>query len=420
LLHFVFRYWSYKVLELLFGSKRHFKDVFCEPANHTQFEVSVCFDNPTGDGRLDSAPTMDEHLASFRQVFGDMEQAVFKNQHLQFFIHDLNDLFFYGSNKYTRSLFKHMESIMHQNEQYAADHKAIFDALNYDVSETLRIIDSHRGLQEIVEVCNKWKNGGRDHGGPVEMNTYQATYKKMEEYKRRIAQIPSTASRQGTILIETNSLKKQLAQMPAQVLDSIQTNMQDTMMQETKTLKEDLTKITEILSPLPTSLNTYVEQSNTLKYCEHKREHFKAQFETIQDLYAQCKQDGTAKVSSAIEEVKKLWRGLPELEQQSAQQLLDGRDTMEQIMSSSSAMLSKKIQAFQKKYVEAYLQDETRLSDCGETLEELFKRSKAIHEIRSKVILYREFLKLLYEKDEDPQEKMERNRLSCAEDFEKL
>jgi hypothetical protein len=83
-------------------------------------------------------------------------------------------------------------------------------------------------------------------------------------------------------------------------------------------------------------------------------------------------------------------------------------------------MLSKKIQAFQKKYVEAYLQDETRLSDCGETLEELFKRSKAIHEIRSKVILYREFLKLLYEKDEDPQAKMEQNKLSCAEDFEKL
>lgn len=106
------------------------------------------------------------------------------------------------------------------------------------------------------------------------MNTYQSTYKKMEEFKRRIAQVPSQAMRQGTILIETNSLKKQLAAMPAQVLDSIQQNMQETMMQETKTLKEDLTKITEILTPLPTSLNTYVEQSNTLKYCEHKREYF--------------------------------------------------------------------------------------------------------------------------------------------------
>ncbi len=66
-----------------------------------------------------------------------------------------------------------------------------------------------------------------------------------------------------------------------------------------------------------------------------------------------------------------------------------------------------KIMSSEKKYVETYLHDESRLNDCGDTLEELFKRSKAIYEIRSKVILYREFLKLLYEKDENPKLKME-------------
>jgi hypothetical protein len=93
---------------------------------------------------------------------------------------------------------------------------------------------------------------------------------------------------------------------------------------------------------------------------------------------------------------------------------------MERIMNSSSGVLSKKIKAFEKKYVETYLQDKTRLDDCGDTLEELFKRSKAIHEIRSKVILYREFLKLLYENEKNPAEKMSQNKLSCAEDFECL
>jgi neutral trehalase len=94
---------------------------------------------------------------------------------------------------------------------------------------------------------------------------------------------------------------------------------------------------------------------------------------------------------------------------------------MEKIMTSSSNVLSKKIKAFEKKYVDAYLQDKSRLDDCGDTLEELFKRSKAIHEIRSKVILYREFLKLLYENNnENAKEKMAQNKLSCAEDFENL
>lgn len=71
----------------------------------------------------------------------------------------------------------------------------------------------------------------------------------------------------------------------------------------------------------------------------------------------------------------------------------------------SSTALSKKIKSFEKKYVEQYLKDKVKLEDPGETLEELFKRSKAIHEIRSKVTLYKEFLKMLYEDPDAEKEK---------------
>jgi hypothetical protein len=63
--------------------------------------------------------------------------------------------------------------------------------------------------------------------------------------------------------------------MPKDVLDSIRHNIIGTMEQETRTLKEELSKTTEILDQLPTSLNTYVEQVNTLKYIEFKKEDFK-------------------------------------------------------------------------------------------------------------------------------------------------
>ena len=56
------------------------------------------------------------------------------------------------------------------------------------------------------------------------------------------------------------------------------------------------------------------------------------------------------------------------------------KDTMEKIMFSSSLVLSKKIKAFEKKYVETYLQDRSRIEDCADTLEELFKRSSKITE----------------------------------------
>jgi Mg2+ and Co2+ transporter CorA len=160
---------------------------------------------------------------------------------------------------------------------------------------------------------------------------------------------------------------------------------------------------------MPSSLNTYVEQVNTLKYIEHKRPDFAKKFDNIDHQFEMCR-DGNIKVTPvlarAIDEVKHLHENLPKLEKTSKEQLAQNKETMEMIMKSSSAVLSKKIKAFEKKYVETYLHDKSRLDDCGDTLEELFKRSKAIHEIRSKVILYREFLKLLYENEEKPEEKM--------------
>ena len=103
------------------------------------------------------------------------------------------------------------------------------------------------------------------------------------------------------------------------------------------------------------------------------------------------------------------FRNLPKLVRSASDGLAQNKDTMERIMQSSSLVLSKKIKAFERKYIETYLQDKSRIEDCADTLEELFKRAKAIHEIRSKVILYKEFLKLLYEDDPNAEEKLREN-----------
>jgi hypothetical protein len=43
---------------------------------------------------------------------------------------------------------------------------------------------------------------------------------------------------------------------------------------ETKSLREELSKTSEILDQLPGSLNVYVEQVNTIKYVKEKEEEF--------------------------------------------------------------------------------------------------------------------------------------------------
>ena len=248
----------------------------------------------------------------------------------------------------------------------------------------------------------------------------------MDAFGDMIANMPNAkldGNRPRTILIEQGTLRAQLAEMPRQVLEAIRQNVTETMAQETKTLGEELGKTTDVLEQRPTSLNTYVEQVNTLKYIEHKRADFDARFKAIQGLQKQCRADAIKvlpPLESAIAHVERRYGELPGLEATAREQLAANKETMEKIMKSSSSVLSKKIKAFEGKYVGTYLADGSRLEDCGDTLEELFKRSKAIHEIRSKVILYREFLKLLYEDEANPEEKMARNQLSCAADFERL
>ena len=71
---------------------------------------------------------------------------------------------------------------------------------------------------------------------------------------------------------------------------------------------------------MPSSLNTYVEQVNTLKYIEHKRPDFAKKFDNIDHQFEMCR-DGNIKVSPvlarAIDEVKHLHENLPKLEKTS-------------------------------------------------------------------------------------------------------
>lgn len=64
-----------------------------------------------------------------------------------FISHDLTDLFFQGPDQFTRHIFRNMTIIKSGNPEYNANHKAIFDKLHEDVSETRKIIENYRDLQ---------------------------------------------------------------------------------------------------------------------------------------------------------------------------------------------------------------------------------------------------------------------------------
>ena len=90
-MQFISRYLSANLVEMLFTNKSEFQRVFCSSKLGTQFEVSLCFN---GEGKLDSDPSVDEHVMNFHNIFQSMEDSIFKNSFLSFFLQDLPELFF--------------------------------------------------------------------------------------------------------------------------------------------------------------------------------------------------------------------------------------------------------------------------------------------------------------------------------------
>ncbi len=113
----------------------------------------------------------------------------------------------------------------------------------------------------------------------------------MDEFTKSVDRIRNQNTKIGTILVETLSLKKYLAELPKKIVDSIRSNVTNTMETEAKSLREELSKTSEILDQLPGSLNVYVEQVNTLKYVKEKQEEFTQKFNTIETLHSLCKAD---------------------------------------------------------------------------------------------------------------------------------
>lgn len=132
------------------------------------------------------------------------------------------------------------------------------------------------------------------------MGFYNETFEKIQYFNQIIARVPSSNTRLGTILLETMTLKKLLLEMPQKIMNSIRHNVTQTMDNETRLLKEDLSKTSEILEQTPTSLNVYVEQVNTLKFVKQKQKDFDSKYEIIHRLKKQCLEDNI-KVSPSIE-----------------------------------------------------------------------------------------------------------------------
>jgi len=69
----------------------------------------------------------------------------------------------------------------------------------------------------------------------------------MKEFNKRIAEVPDKSLRFGTITFECSTLRKYLLKIPQKIIESITHNFKGTLMEDTKQLKEELSKTSEVL-----------------------------------------------------------------------------------------------------------------------------------------------------------------------------
>ena len=138
--------------------------------------------------------------------------------------------------------------------------------LEQDISHLRDQIETYADSQKVFDFTKEWQSKEGTRNISLDMGFYNETFERITEFNNIVNKLPSTNTKLGTILLETLTLKKKLAEMPIQIMDSIRHNVTNTMETETRLLKDDLSKASEILEQTPTSLNVYVEQVNTLEY----------------------------------------------------------------------------------------------------------------------------------------------------------
>jgi hypothetical protein len=118
-----------------------------------------------------------------------------------------------------------MQKVIKMNTEYNENHAKIFESLERDVQGCQSTIDSYKHLQEVHDFCRDWTRGRADGQISLEGGFYQETWLKMGEFTDMIAKVHGGTARAGTLSIETNTLKKQLTEMPRRVMEAIRHNV---------------------------------------------------------------------------------------------------------------------------------------------------------------------------------------------------
>jgi TPP-dependent indolepyruvate ferredoxin oxidoreductase alpha subunit len=122
------------------------------------------------------------------------------------------------------------------NTFYYSDHvavmyeefkKSIMSQLDSDISQVGGNIENWKEVEEIQEFSKTWEEKLRiTKQQSDETNFYKDTWEKISKFNKIIEEkLPTSYAKLGTIMLETNTLRKILQEMPKKIQESIRSNV---------------------------------------------------------------------------------------------------------------------------------------------------------------------------------------------------
>lgn len=338
-------------------------------------------------------PDLDKQKRIILNSAADLMSTIITNKYMLKFENLFNDsLFIKVHNKVLFSQF--IELALNSTGRFVLYKNIIDKEISKDIEACSKFISQYKHLEAIKNVGVTWLNQLREKSFDV-VTFYKDNYEQFNRFSLKIDEIPTLNFTSGILTIETATIRNSLQEIPKGVISSLKERLLEIITFESSELKNELFTHHALLEEKASTLPQFVEQvMSTSVLKQTKLKEWERRIGFVSECVNLCRKENVripANTSMAIDECKTIVKNLPGQIAKAEIHYQEYRNHFETQMQRGSNQLSKKIQKFQVKYIDRYLQETDRLTQTTSTLKEMEKREEALSAMKQRVELYEDF-----------------------------
>ena len=263
------------------------------------------------------SPSLDRHVQVLGQALRTCENIVYNNEQLLGFINSLSKMLFLRRVPQALSINYVYEVLCQMKTKSAAMNRSrdsFMQLATRDAEKAKKAVREFAGLKQVWEFARQWEAVDESRFGDIEL--CKQTWLQMDKFNSMIDEVPAHPMRFNSIVLCTPEFREQLASIPRQVVQSIESRVVEQLERVTSALKQDLGKSAEILQQTPNVLNVYVEQVNTIKALRETADELNQRFDSLKKFSELCSSDRivvSEQLSASIAEIERYFEQLPGL-----------------------------------------------------------------------------------------------------------